>query len=207
MANGRGQRAVGTGRRIARRHRRLGMRRAKLCSACAGDYENPEMTAPEGPLTENTSGGDLDANARGGPSNPELAHGGEYSPGTRQDQTVGDASWSGAAASPGALGATRLPTFGGLAARGERNVSGSKATGRIELVEIRVGPATITEVYAQPARSSGSPQLRERAMAWEENLRERSRRAFRRRAMYRLAGSAALVAAALAALVWMLRGL
>src|SRR5713101_3737731 len=116
MANGRGQRAVGTGRRIARRHRRLGMRRAKLCSACAGDYENPEMTAPEGPLTENTSGGDLDANARGGPSNPELAHGGEYSPGTRQDQTVGDASWSGAAASPGALGATRLPTFGGLAA-------------------------------------------------------------------------------------------
>jgi len=84
---------------------------------------------------------------------------------------------------------------------------GSKATGRIELVEIRVGPATITEVYAPPGGSSGSPQLREDAMAWEENLRERSRREFRRRAVYRLAGSAALVAAALAALVWMLRGL
>ena len=44
-------------------------------------------------------------------------------------------------------------------------------------------------------------------MAWEENLRERSRRELRRRAMYRLTGSVALVAAALTALVWMLRGL
>ncbi len=178
-----------------------------MCSACAGDYENPEMTAPEGPLAENASAGGLEANTRGGPSERELGHGGEYFPGTRWDRTAGDASWSGVAASPGALVAAREPAFGGLAARGERNDSGSKATGRIELIEIRVGPATITEVYAQPVGSSGSPQLREDAMAWEENLRERSRREFRRRAMYRLAGSAALVAAGLAALVWMLRGL
>ncbi len=86
-------------------------------------------------------------------------------------------------------------------------IRGSKATDRIELVEIRVGPATITEVYAQPVGSSGSPQLREDAMAWEEKLRERSRSEFRRRAMYRLAGSVALVAAGLTALVWLLRGL
>ncbi len=206
-----------------------------MCSACAGDYENPEMTAPEGPLAGDASGGDLEANTRGGPSERELAHGGEYFPGTRRDRTAGDASWSGAAASPeplerlaaaieqlGRLTAleeqlvreivqvTRdvvaASEWGGLAARGERD-TGSMATGRIELIEIRVGPATITEVYAQPVSSSGSLQLRGGAMAWEENLRERSRREFRRRAMYRLAGSAALVAAALAALVWMLRGL
>jgi len=208
-----------------------------LCSACAGDYENPEMTAPEGPLAGDASGGDLEANTRGGPSERELAHGGEYFLGTPRDQTAGDASWSGAAASPEPLErlaaaieqlgrltaleeqlvreivrvtrdvvAAREPAFGGLAARGERD-AGSKVTGRIELIEIRVGPATITEVYAQPVGSSGSPQLREDARAWEENLRERSRRQFRRRAMYRLAGSAALVVAALAALVWMLRGL
>jgi len=209
-----------------------------LCSACAGDYENPEMTAPEGPLAENTSGGDLDANTGGGPNDLELANGGEYFPGTRRDRTASDASWSGVAASPEPLErlataieqlgrlaaleeqlvreivrvtrdvvAASAPAFGGLAAGGERKDSGSKATGRIELVEIRVAPATITEVYAPPGGSSGSPQLREDAMAWEENLRERSRREFRRRAVYRLAGSAALVAAALAALVWMLRGL
>src|SRR5713101_9927939 len=100
VANGRGQRAKGTGRRAARRHSRLGKWRAKLCSACAGDYENPEMTAPEGPLAENASAGGLEANTRGGPSEWELAHGGEYFPGTRWDRTAGDASWSGAAASP-----------------------------------------------------------------------------------------------------------
>jgi len=188
-----------------------------LCSACAGDYENAEMTAPEGPLAEDASAGDLDANTRGGPSDLELANGDEYFPGTQRDRTAGDASWSGAAASPeplerlaaalGALGAASEPACGGLVARGERNVSGSKATNRIEPVDIRVGPATITEVYAQPVGSSGSPQLREDAMAWEENLRERRRREYRQRAVYRLAGSAALVAAGLAALVWMLRGL
>jgi hypothetical protein len=196
------------------------------------------MTAPEGPLAENASAGDLEANTRGGPSERELVHGGEYFPGTRRDRTASDASWSGVAASPEPLErlaaaieqlgrltaleeqlvreivrvmrdvvAAREPAFGGLVAGGERNDSGSKVTGRIELVEIRVGPAAITEVYAQPVSSSGSPQLREDVMAWEENLRERSRRKFRRRAVYRLAGSAALVAAALAALVWMLRGL
>jgi hypothetical protein len=165
------------------------------------------MTAPEGPHPEDASAGDLDANTRSGPSDRELAHGGECFPGTRRHQTAGDASWSGVTAAPGALGAASEPAFGGLVARGERNDSESKPTDRIELVEIRVGPATITEVYAQPVRSSGSPQLREDAMAWEEKLRERSRREFRRRAMYRLAGSAALVAAGLAALVWMLRGL
>jgi len=196
------------------------------------------MTAPEGPLAEDASAGDLDANTRGGPSDLELANDDEYFPGTQRDRTASDASGSGAAASPVPLerlaaaieqlgrltaseeqlvreivrvmrdvGAASEPAFGGLVARSERNDSGSKATDRIELVEIRVGPVTITEVYAQPVGSSGSPQLREDAMAWEENLRERSRREFRRRAMYRLAGSAALVAAGLAALVWMLRGL
>ncbi|MFY9583555.1 MAG: hypothetical protein WAR21_03585 [Candidatus Acidiferrales bacterium] len=164
------------------------------------------MTAPEGPLAEDASAGDLDANTRRGPSDLELANDDEYFPGTQRDRTAGDASWSGAAAPPEPL--ERLAAaLGALVARGERNVSGSKATDRIELVDIRVGPATITEVYAQPVGSSGSPQLREDAMAWEENLRERSRREYRRRAMYRLAGSAALVAAGLAALVWMLRGL
>jgi len=195
------------------------------------------MTAPEGALAEDAFAGGFEANTRRGPSDRELAHGGEYFLGTPRDQTAGDASWSGAAASPEPLErlAAAIEQLGrltaleeqlvreivrvtrdvvaasecgeALAARGERNDSGSKATGRIELIEIRVGPATITEVYAQPVGSSGSPQLREDAMAWEENLRERSRRDFRRRAMYRLAGSAALVAAALAALVWMLRGL
>jgi len=178
-----------------------------LCSACAGEYENPEMTAREGPLAEDTAAEGPDASARGGPSDRELTDGGEYFPGTQRDRMAGDASWSGAAAALGALVAASEPAFGGLAARGERNDSGSKAPDRIELVEIRVGAATITEVYAQPVGSSGSPQLREDAMAWEENLRERSRREFRRRAMYRLAGSAALVAAGLTALVWMLRGL
>ena len=71
-----------------------------MCSACAGDYENPEMTAPEGPLAGDASGGDLEANTRGGPSDRELAHSGKYFPGTCRDQTAGDASWSGAAASP-----------------------------------------------------------------------------------------------------------
>ena len=207
-----------------------------MCSACAGDYENPEMTALEGALAEDASAPGLEANTRGGPSDRELAHSGGYFPGTCRDQTAGDASWSGAAASSESLErlAAAIEQLGrltaleeqlvreivrvtrdvvaasecgeALAARGERD-AGSKATGRIELIEIRVGPATITEVYAQLVRSSGSPQLREDAMAWEENLRERSRRDFRRRAVYRLAGSAALVAAALAALVWMLRGL
>lgn len=178
-----------------------------MCSACAGEYENPEMTAPEGPRAEGTAVEGPDASTRGGPSDRELANGGEYFPGTRRDRMAGDASWGGVAAAPEPLGAAREPAFGGLAARGGRNDSGSKATDRIELVEIRVGPARITEVYAQPGGSSGSLQLREDAMAWEENLRERSRRGFRRRAMYRLAGSAALVAAGLTALVWMLRGL
>ncbi|SRR5712692_4650609 len=42
---------------------------------------------------------------------------------------------------------------------------------RSELVEIRVGPSTITEVYAQRVRGDG--------VAWEENLRERRRRPWR----------------------------
>ncbi len=68
----------------------------------------------------------------------------------------------------------------------------------IELVEIRVGPNTITEVYAQ--------RWSEDAMTWEESLRERTRRA-RRRAVCGLLAAVAMGAAGIAGLVWLLRGL
>ncbi len=104
-----------------------------MCSACAGDYENPEMTAPD------------------------------------------------------------LP--GVCPQRGGR----SRALERSELVEIRVGPTTITEVYVQ--------YLSEEAMSWEESLRDRSRKAARRSALRRLLLGAAMGAAAMAGLIWLLRGL
>jgi len=68
----------------------------------------------------------------------------------------------------------------------------------IELVEIRVGPNTITEVYAQ--------RWNEDAMTWEESSRERTRRA-RRRAVCGLLAAVAMGAAGIAGLVWLLRGL
>jgi hypothetical protein len=68
----------------------------------------------------------------------------------------------------------------------------------IELVEIRVGPNTITEVYAQ--------RLGEEAVTWEESLRERTQRA-RRRAVWGLLAALAMGATAIAGLVWLLRGL
>ncbi len=82
---------------------------------------------------------------------------------------------------------------------------------RIEPVEIRVGPATLTEVYGEPSDSTGSRpeawRLTEEATAWEENLRERWRRDARRKFLYRLLAGVATGAAAMAALVWLLRGL
>ena len=71
--------------------------------------------------------------------------------------------------------------------------------GRSELVEVRVGPTTITEVYAEPVGAD--------AMTWEGSLRERSLRASRRRALYGLLVGLAMGAAAMAGLVWLLRGL
>lgn len=76
---------------------------------------------------------------------------------------------------------------------------GSRALERSQLVEIRVGPTTITEVYVQ--------YLSEDAMSWEESLRERSRRAARLGALYRLLAGVGMGAAAMAGLIWLLRGL
>jgi hypothetical protein len=69
---------------------------------------------------------------------------------------------------------------------------------RSELVEIRVGPTTITEVYVQ--------YLSEEALSWEEALRERSRRAARHSGLRHLLVGAAMGAAAMAGLIWLLRG-
>ncbi len=71
---------------------------------------------------------------------------------------------------------------------------------RCELVEIRVGPSTITEVYAQRVCEDG--------VVWEESLRERRRRVWRpdQVGVYWLLVGTAIGAAAAAGLVWLLGG-
>ncbi len=69
---------------------------------------------------------------------------------------------------------------------------------RSELVEIRVGPSTITEVYAQRVCEDG--------LVWEESLRKRRRRVWRPDqvgAYWLLVGTAI---GAAAGLVWLLGG-
>lgn len=144
-----------------------------MCSACAGNYENPEMTAAAGSVGT-------------GAQDERCA---EIAPGRGLVRGV----------SPRARG--------GIPSNSEREArAGNRTLASVARLEIRVGPATITEVYAEPARAAVTGQESEVAMNWEEGIRKRYWRAARRRSLYRWLAGVAMGAAAMAAVVWLLRG-
>ncbi len=113
------------------------------------------MTAPEGPLAEDAAVGGLDASARGGPGDQELAEGAEYFPGALGDRTDAAATASGAAAASEPLErlVAAIEQLERLTALEEQLVR--------EIVRVtRDAAAALAAVGAAPQPASGEPATR-----------------------------------------------